>query len=415
MMSYSLPPAETSLPLRAIAKGLLPGRADFALTLRQYLNADACIVTNSGRAALYLLFSLLRTRVPGGMTEVLIPGYTCYSVAAAAVKAELKVALYDLDPCSFQPDMADVRRKIRPATVAVVGQHLLGVPGDIGALSEVAREYGICCIEDSAQLLGRTDAGAQWKTPADYTVLSFGRGKPLPLGGGGAVIASEPRDLSQIVGGLRASRLVPARFLMPLAVRALASPRLYWILENLPLGLGRTVYDPSFSVADMPLAYQRIGSAALARLDCLNRHRVDIGDVYNSHFAGEINVAPMKNRLAHTRYPLLVRNQSAIRQLAAYGVRRLYPLALCDLPALQSSLVCPGEQLRGAREIASRLITLPTHMHVDQRLANELVNRVSATLQGVTVVQTVKQPSVENESPASLHPCDEQSTVNMVV
>jgi hypothetical protein len=42
------------------------------------------------------------------------------------------------------------------------------------------------------------------------------------------------------------------------------------MLEKLPLGLGRTVFDPAFSVSGMPRLYQRIGVRALDELEAIN-------------------------------------------------------------------------------------------------------------------------------------------------
>lgn len=385
-MPYALPPAETRLPLSAVAKGLLPSTADFSRVFREYLEVDKCVLANSGRALLYLLFRTLQSPTSSGTAEVLVPGYSCYSVAAAAVKAGLRVAPYDLDPRTFQPDIEDVRRKINSRTLAIVSQHLLGVRVDIAGLTELARRHGICCIEDSAQLLGTRGTVSAARMTADYTVFSFGRGKPLPLGGGGALIGNESIGLPRMASELEASPCKPSEFLMPMATRILACPQLYWIPERLPLGLGRTVYDPSFSVSQMPLPYQRIGTVALASLERLNQHRAAIGEAYCSYFEGKTGSRRGWKMPAYTRYPLLVRNQADARRLSMYGVRRLYPLALCDLPALQSSLAIPGKHTPGAREIAGRLVTLPTHLSVNEKIADRLVRATRSVFQEIETI-----------------------------
>lgn len=382
MIPYALPPAETKLSMRTLAGGYLAKQSPFADILCNYLGTGSCLLANSGKALLYLLFCHLRDMGGGKKTEVLIPGYTCYSVPAAAVKAGLKVALYDMDPKTLQPDMDDVSRNIGSKTLAVVGQHLLGVRSDIAALSKIAHANGICCIEDSAQRLDAFPKTARQKTIADFTVFSFGRGKPLPLGNGGALIASKPKELSVMFRSLERYHKKTGNFLLPVVVQIFSNPRLYWLLERLPLGLGRTVYDPAFDLSVMSSLYQRIGALGLGELEMLNEHRIAIGNIYQTCFNGNMNFRERGAAQAHVRYPLLMlQNGQVLEQLFKHGVRRLYPLALCDLPPLQDSLTDHNARTPGARQIAERLITLPTHMSVSEsiaaRIANEIQERFS--------------------------------------
>ena len=377
MIPYALPPAETRLPWRAMVSALRPGAVDFAERLSDYLQADRCLLANSGKAVLYTVFRSLRDRADRDRTDVLVPGYTCYSVAAAAVKASLKVAPYDLDPHTFQPDWDDLRRKLSGRSLAVVFQHLLGVPTESTKMAELAHQHGACCIEDSAQRLTRPCSPSAASSSADFTIFSFSRGKPLPLGAGGALIGSSSAELPIVNGQSTGRRHSIGPPLLPIAVRILSNPRLYWMLEKLPLGLGRTIYDPTFPVSTMPLGHQRIGTSALAALDRLNEHRATIGGVYREHFAASTAGATLGGCVPYLRYPLLVSNQCDAARLARHGVRTFYPLALCDLPALQEHLADGEHDTPGAREIARRLVTLPTHSGVSIQTARELAAEAS--------------------------------------
>jgi len=83
MYPYALPPAETRLPLRALARGVFPGKHDFAGKLTRFLNTDSCVLANSARSLLYLVLQELKKQADPGQDQVLIPGYTCYSLPAA--------------------------------------------------------------------------------------------------------------------------------------------------------------------------------------------------------------------------------------------------------------------------------------------------------------------------------------------
>jgi len=386
-MPYALPPAEAKLPFFRLLKGAVAGEVDFAQRLHGYLGVEKCLLANSGKSLLYLLLRWLSSRGSSGRDEVLIPGYTCYSVAAAVVKAGLKVVLYDLDPATFQPDLQDIKRKIGVRSLAVVGQHLFGMPSDMGRLAVLAREHGVCVIEDSAQAFGAGKKGSPEGMVADFSFFSFGRGKPLPLGCGGALIARDVADLDRLCSENIGTAHGKVNFLVPFAVQIFSRPHLYWILEKLPLGLGRTIYDPGFIVSAMPSFYQRIGTAVLQDLVRLNRHRAMIGRVYLEYFQADI--ARAEAVPCFTRFPVFVENRNALRLLTAYGVRQMYPLALCDLPALHKNLAQAMEKTPGARHIAEHLITLPTHLSVDRRMAELIAREVEEHFRMIKTVSLV--------------------------
>ncbi|GAB6059661.1 DegT/DnrJ/EryC1/StrS family aminotransferase [Desulfonatronum parangueonense] len=391
MFFHNIPPAETRLSWIALSKGFIPGRSDFSGKMRETLGRP-CILAGSARVLLYLLFKELRAHAGPERSEVLLPGYTCYSVAAAAVKAGLRVALYDLDPHTFQPDPGSLEEALSDRTLAAVGQSLLGMPLDPEGLTDAAKRHGVCLIEDSAQCM---DAGQSKRSAwADYTVYSFGRGKPLPLGGGGALFANRaeaPIALSRISETVRACPEKNKSPIAPAMIRIMSRPRLYWMLEKLPLGLGRTIYDPAFPVTAMAPALQRIGTTALADLELLNTHRAEIGTIYTQGFQSTSRPGTMHRTPSCIRFPILVRRQDKIRLLQAYGARRLYPLALGDLPELRPRLAESVSATPGAVEIARRLITLPTHMAVSQRMARSIVEKARALLADIQTVEPVTQ------------------------
>jgi perosamine synthetase len=377
MIPYYLPPAETRLGMRTLIGGYLPSSSSFADRLGGYLETGECVLANSARALLYVLFRYLQDIAGKDKTDVLMPGYTCYSVPAAAVKAGLRVKLYDMDPETFEPEMDDVAAKIDGRTLAVVGQHLLGIRSDISALAKTAREHGVYSIADSAQLLEGGGKKPQHEASADFTLFSFGRGKPLPLGSGGSLFANDFKDLRSVSGILEAYPQGRGNYVMPVAIRIFSRPWLYWILEKLPLGLGRTVYDPAFPVSGMPRLYQRLGVAGLEEFQKINMHRRKIVKTYRDSFFSNRDTGGLTTDIpACVRYPLLVQNQDDAGDLFKFGVRRLYPLALCDLPMLQDNLTDRGSITPGARDIAQRLITLPTHLGVGQSAAARLADEV---------------------------------------
>lgn len=96
----------------------------------------------------------------------------------------------DVDPVTLTLDPASVRRAITPRTKAIVGVDLHGTPSDDLELRAIADEHGLFYISDAAQSFGATRNGRPASSLADATVLSFGPGKPLDCGEGGAIVTS---------------------------------------------------------------------------------------------------------------------------------------------------------------------------------------------------------------------------------
>lgn len=377
-MPYAIAPAETRLPFSALVRGILPGQADFAATLAKHLGVDNCFLADSARSLLFIALKAIHQSAPAEQNEVLIPGYTCYSVPAAIVKAGLKVSLYDLDPYSFQPDMADVEKKITPRTLALIGQHLLGIPSDIGGLSALARKNHIWCIEDAAQRMDFQRTGSINESAPDVTLYSFGRGKPLPLGHGGALVIRRKMDMV-VPPGANGQKTIT-----PMAVRLLSWPGFYWLLEKLPLGLGQTIYRPCFKVQAMNPGYQRIGCIAADHFDRLNRHRSRIATIYSKALGSDKDLTAFVP--ACLRYPMLTEDQQKMSKLAQYGVRRLYPKALCDLKPLIPDLTVSGIQTPGSKQIARQLVTLPTHQGIKKQLALRIADHAAKMFGDVLLV-----------------------------
>src|SRR5688500_14956169 len=90
----------------AAALGLMAERVD-ALTVKLSAAFDAreAVLTDSGTSALVLA---LRSVAPAG-GEVAFPAYGCIDLIAAAVRAGVRVALYDVDPETLSPDLDSVR------------------------------------------------------------------------------------------------------------------------------------------------------------------------------------------------------------------------------------------------------------------------------------------------------------------
>lgn len=371
------PPAETKIPLRAILSVLLSKSDNFEKALCNYLGVKHCVLGNSGRAILSLLLETLKKKDAGKRKEILIPGYTCYSVAASVVKAGLAVRVYDLNPTTLSPDLDLLNAAISDNSLAIIVQHLFGLPAPINDLKEIAKKRGIYLIEDAAQALGGTVNGIPLGTIGDFGFYSFGRGKPLPVGYGGALIGKHEDLLSELKLNKKEAGITP--LLKTAMIQLFSWPMLYWLPELLPLGLGETVFDPRFEISPMPRVMKTLAERALPSLEDLNSHRNKIAHVYREALDNSllINVSKESNPV-FTRFPVLAGSERISKELKRSGVRRMYPNAIADEEIIRPYLSPEQISTPGASKIATNLITLPTHMGITETPANKIAKKIKA-------------------------------------
>ena len=373
------PPAESKIPLHAILSAFFSSKGNFEKTLCNYLQVKHCVLGNSGRALLYILLDALKRKDGDLRNEVLVPGYTCYSVAASVAKAGLKIRVYDLDPVTLQPDLSSLWKSASEKTLAIIFQHLFGIPTPFDELRQIAESIGAYLIEDAAQALGGSIDDHRLGTIGDFSIFSFGRGKPLPAGGGGALIGKNVDVLSGL--DLKPGNKGYASLISTAVSQVMSKPSLYWIPEMFPMGLGETIFDPDFDVSGMPALMRNLAENSIANLDDLNAHRCDVAKTYEEAFDDECVIPiPEGGSAVYTRFPLMAKQGQIPVELKRLGVRRMYPKAIADEETIKPYLADKEASTPGALEIACKLITLPTHKGITETLAKEIVSKVAAAI-----------------------------------
>jgi dTDP-4-amino-4,6-dideoxygalactose transaminase len=213
-------------------------------SLRSQFAAAVVVLTDSGTSALALaIVAALKLR-PGA--AVALPAYSCYDLATAAVAADVPVVLYDVDPTSLGPDWRSLDRALQGGRVgAVVVAHLYGMPVDLTRAAAACASHGAVLIEDAAQGIGGTWNDAPLGSHGPLSVLSFGRGKGVTGGRGGALLARREgvRLLDGVHRALGPGGGAAAALTALTAQWVLARPSLYTWPSSLPfLHLGETVY-----------------------------------------------------------------------------------------------------------------------------------------------------------------------------
>jgi dTDP-4-amino-4,6-dideoxygalactose transaminase len=97
------------------------------------------------------------------------------------------VVFAEIDPLTYNLDIADVRKKITPRTKAVLLVHQLGMPADIDAFSALCQEHGLQLIEDAACAVGSSYKGKKIGSHSSLVCFSFHPRKVITTGDGGMI------------------------------------------------------------------------------------------------------------------------------------------------------------------------------------------------------------------------------------
>jgi 8-amino-3,8-dideoxy-alpha-D-manno-octulosonate transaminase len=107
-------------------------------------------------------------------------------------------------------DPADVKKKITPRTKAIMLVHMLGNPGHIDEIKEIAKENNLFLIEDCAQAFAATYKGKYTGSYGDIGTFSFNLYKTITAGDGG-LVATKDKKLYERVFAIHDQGHLPLR------------------------------------------------------------------------------------------------------------------------------------------------------------------------------------------------------------
>ena len=120
-----------------------------------------------------------------------LPSFTWTSTALAARWNGLTPVFADIAPGVWTLDPADVRRRLTPATRAIMAVNAFGLYPDMDALQKVADEAGATLLCDSAQAIGAACNGRRGGGLCAAEVFSFSPTKVVTAVEGGLVTTDD--------------------------------------------------------------------------------------------------------------------------------------------------------------------------------------------------------------------------------
>jgi dTDP-4-amino-4,6-dideoxygalactose transaminase len=363
-------------------------------TIRERFGVRHVSLTSTGRAGMTLLLRAMRRLAGPSRTEVVVPSYTCYSVAASAVKAGLRPRVVDISTTTLDYDRAALEQTDFSRVIAIVATNLYGLPNDMPALTTLGRRHGVFVVDDAAQAMGAMLNKKWCGTLGDAGLFSFDKGKNVSAIDGGVLVSNSDElsaALEQEMAEIEAPTLAQsaAHVAKALVYFAMLRPWLYGIPARIPqLGLGKTVYTTDYPVGRADDILMALASTMLRRLDEFTETRRANAAALLESLRG-LDIFPFHpledSAPAYLRLPILMpggpERNAALEALTAAGIGATgsYPGSLADIAELQDLLADRQPTATNGREVARRIVTLPTHPFV----APEDIRRIGMVLGGL--------------------------------
>jgi dTDP-4-amino-4,6-dideoxygalactose transaminase len=156
-----------------------------------YVGAPHAVNMSSGTAAMHI--ALLALGVGPGDEVITVPN-TFSSVADVIIVCGAKPVLVDVEPDTYNMNVAQVEAAITSRTKAIMPVHMNGHPVDMDPLMAIARKHGLKVMEDVCHAAGAKYKGRYLGTFGDAGCFSFVQNKCISVGGeGGMMVTSDPR------------------------------------------------------------------------------------------------------------------------------------------------------------------------------------------------------------------------------
>jgi len=257
----------------------------------QVFEVEYAISHNSGTSTMHTCLEAAGVR-PGD--EVIVPALTMASTALVVIHHNAIPVFTDIDAETFEIDPQDIRRRITPYTKAIIPVSVYGMPPDLDAIMEIAREHHLVVIEDNAECFLARYKGRLVGTIGDMASFSFQGSKHMTSGGDGGMVITDNEEYARLV---RKASILGYSTLKAKA-GSTAIPR-------------EIRQDPNFERHDllgwnyrMHELSAAIGLAQLERLEELVRWRQDIAEMYAEIIDGCSWLIPQKvpEEVTHTYY-----------------------------------------------------------------------------------------------------------------
>jgi dTDP-4-amino-4,6-dideoxygalactose transaminase len=317
----------------------------------------------------------------GGIGEILVPSFTFVSTVHAVVRAGYRPVFVEVGD-DFCLDVEDARRRLTPATRAVVACDLFGNLCDRAALASL----GLPCVFDSAHALGCGRAAGSIAAGGVCAVFSMHATKLVNSFEGG-LIATESDEVAERLRGLRNNGFV-----------------------NTEAREGRI--ESVGTNAKMSEIHAAMGLTNLEDIERIVGHNREVFRLYARHLPDGVRLGRPNHPASNFSYVVLRVDPSVretlIARLREIGVNArsyFYPAHLT--PAYRYL----GASLPRTEALAASVIALPQGMSVDEgiiesigRCMERALSPAIASVPTTTTMTTTTTSSTTTAAPADAMP-----------
>jgi perosamine synthetase len=394
-MPYLMPPAGFPISITDIVKmgssRFKPEKNSdiFIDQIKKLTGTKYCFLFNLGRTALYHTLKALMRLSDSSKTEVVIPAYTCFTVAAPIARLGLKIRLVDIDPLTMDFDYRKLSGLNFKNVLAIVPSNLFGIISDWNELWSIGREHNVFIVDDAAQAMGSQFCNRPAGSLGDAGIFSLDRGKPLSTYLGGIMVTNN-EDIAENVKAISEnldsiSPVDECLICTKIIIYAiLLNPHLYWLPAKMPfINLGQTFFDEHFHISGLSNFQKCAGAVMFPKLENVNiirsRNAKAIGERLLADNRYHIPGYGQNNPTIYLRLPVLARNRAerdrAILTLAKNGIKAsaMYPSTIRHIPGIEKYLAVLDNDFDGAQTVVDQLFTLPTHPYVKHRDIDRIV------------------------------------------
>lgn len=177
-----------------------PAVEKFEQAVAAYCGVKHAVGVANGTDALLLVLDALGI---GPGDEVITTPFTFFASAEVISRIGAIPVFVDIEPDSYNMDMAKLEAAITPRTKAIIPVHLFGQPADMDALLDIAGRYGIPVVEDACQAMGSSYKGRPAGSIGTAGCFSFFPTKNLGGYGDGGMVVTNDDALAERIRILR--------------------------------------------------------------------------------------------------------------------------------------------------------------------------------------------------------------------
>jgi dTDP-4-amino-4,6-dideoxygalactose transaminase len=341
-----------------------PEVTELEARLAAFCGATHCVSVSSGTDALQI--ALMAEGIGRG-DAVFLPAFTYTATAEVPLLLGATPVFVDVDPSTFQMDLADLQARIADVKRAgilvpraVIGVDLFGQPADWPGIRAIATAENLFTLDDCAQSFGAALGNERLGRAADATATSFFPSKPLGAYGDGGALFTESAERAALYRSLRTH------------------------------GEGTTRYEVLRTGMNGRLDTMQ-AAVLLAKLDVFEdeiARREAIARIYDRELAGlvEIPARVPDSTSAWAVYSILFPEQAARDAVqAALRAQNIasavyYPRALHQQPAYAGCH--DGREMPVAEALGARILALPIHPDLTDAQALRVAAAIRAALAG---------------------------------